>query len=226
MSIRIKLAWLLVAALALTACGGGGGGGDTLPINLPGGGGGGGTSQAYSPPVTTPPVETFQPAATWKASCFDTLPAGVYQNDSLSAWATEVFTRANSARQQNGVGLLLRSQGLDRVAQAHARDLALRKYLSHYTPDGLAPWERLTLAQLKDFSGLRITSDIAFNGVGENLAKGQETAAEVVNGWMNSPGHRTNLLNSTYMYVGTGIYFDPTNKEMPIHAVQLYVQGL
>jgi uncharacterized protein YkwD len=225
MWLRIITSLLAFTLVVLASCGGGGS--TPLDINVPGGGDGG-TSGIYIPPVTVPPVETYQSLGCWKASCFDTLPAGIYQNASMATWANDIFARANSARQQNGAVAMIRSAGLDRVAQAQARDMGLRNYFSHYTPEGVAPWERLQQAQLKDWNSLsaRSLSDISFNGVGENAAKGDETAAEVVDNWMNSPGHRTNLLNTRYVYVGTGVYYSAAGGSMPITAVQLYVEKL
>ena len=224
MGIRIVSGMFALALVALVSCGGGGS--QPLDINVPGGGGG--TSGIFVPPITKPVAESYVAGTCWKESCFDPLPADIYQNPSLTAWANEVFARANSARMQNGLPALTRSRGLDRVAQAHARDMALRNYFGHYTPEGLAPWERIQQAQLKDWSsvGGRAASDIAFNGVGENAAKGDESAAEIVDNWMNSPGHRANLLNAKYMYIGTGVYYDTTDVNMPIHSIQLYVEKL
>jgi uncharacterized protein YkwD len=220
---QLTLLTLLLVALA-AGCGGGGGG-DTNPINVPGGDHG---TSTYDPPVTTPPVETYLNAGSWKASCLDTLPAAIYQNESLATWARLVYENSNSTRVANGAGTLIRSAGLDRIAQAQARDMALRRYFAHATPEGVMPWDRIALAGLKDYSVVidgKVVSDISYNGVGENASKGRKSAADVIQGWMNSTGHRANLLNPIFTHVGTGVYFDPTDAELPMHAVQLYVQA-
>jgi uncharacterized protein YkwD len=222
LGIRISIITGLAALGLAASCGGGGG--DTLPINgIPGGGGG---QVSFTPPVTTPAVEGYSNLGSWKASCLDILPPATYQNPSLAAWADEVFTRVNTARTGAGLPALARSHGLDRIAQAQARDMALRNYFSHTNPDGQLPWDRLAMAGLKDYASVHATSDIAYNGVAENAAKGQESAEAIVNGWLQSPGHRANLMNSRYGYVGTGVYYDPTDLEMPIHAIQLYVEPI
>lgn len=189
---------------------------------------GGGNGKVYTPPVDVPQSETYVDEGSWVASCLDTLPASTYQNASLAAWADLIYGGVNNARAQNGVALLVRSHGLDRIAQAQARDMALRHYFSHESPEGLMPWDRLLLADLKDMSGvvdLRGVSDVAYNGVGENAAMGQESVGEVVNGWLGSTGHRRNMLDTIYTHVGTGVYYDPANYSMPVHVVQLYVQA-
>jgi len=213
---------VLVLVALLAACGGGGS--DVNPINDPSGH----DISSYNPPVTEPSLEAYQSNGTWKASCLDILPAGTYQNDSLASWATIVFNGVNSARQANGVPALTRSHGLDMVAQAQARDMALRNYFAHLNPEGMMPWDRLAAAGLKDYSSLsggKAVCDISYNGVAENAAKGYKGAQAVVNGWMVSDGHRKNLLNADYTHAGTGVYYDASDMEMPIHVIQLYVQA-
>jgi uncharacterized protein YkwD len=205
--------------MLLSSCGGGGFG---LILSD------GGNGKVYSPSIDVPPRETFQDKGSWVESCLSTLPESTYQNASLAEWAGLIYSGVNNARAQNGVPLLARSHGLDRIAQAQARDMALRHYFSHESPEGLMPWDRLLLAGLKDMSSvveLRNASDVAYNGVGENAAEGQESVDEVVNGWMGSSGHRHNLLNPIYTHVGTGVYYDPADLSMPVHVVQLYVQA-
>jgi uncharacterized protein YkwD len=208
----------LIVALSLwlfTGCGGGG------ALSLTDGG-----EKVYVPPVIKPTAEVYQELGSWKASCFDTVPAEIYQNATIAAWADTIFAASNKARLDNGVPALKRSSGLDRVEQAHCRDGALRHYFGHYSPEGYTPWERLDLALLKDYSAVagKGASALAWKGVAENAAMGQESAQQVVNGWLTSPSHRESLLNPRYTHVGTAVYYDPTNSEMPIRSFQLYVE--
>ena len=182
--------------------------------------------KVYNPPITKPTAEAYTEFGSWKASCYDTLPEDIYQNASLAAWADAIFAASNKARLDHGVPALQRSTGLDRVEQAHCRDTALRHYFGHYSPEGYTPWERLDFALLKDYSWLdgKAASAIAWKGVSENAAMGQESAQEVVSGWLNSPDHRASLLDPKYTHVGTAVYYDTTNSEMPVRSFQLYVQ--
>jgi cell division septation protein DedD len=82
---------------------------------------------------------------------------------------------------------------LDNAAQAKANDMAARNYWSHDTPDGQSPWTFFTAAGYE------------YQTAGENLAYGFDTSLNTVNAWMNSPGHRANILNTTYTEVGFGI---------------------
>jgi uncharacterized protein YkwD len=188
----------------------------------------------YSPPVVTPPVEVYQDLGSWKTSCFDTLPPGVYQNASLAAWADQIFNEVNAARAANGVPALIRSHGLDMVEQAHCRDTMLRHYNGHKTPEGWDPEDRLKFAQLKDYSaapgsialpGGKSPSAITIGPVSENYARGYESAHEIVQGWLNSPEHRKSLMDPQYKYVGTGVYFYDPDVDMPVNAFQLFVNG-
>jgi uncharacterized protein YkwD len=67
-----------------------------------------------------------------------------------------------------------------------------RGYFSHYSPDGKAPWDRLTAGGIQFFSA------------GENIAMGYPNPQAVHNGWMNSPGHRQNRLDGGWKRVGIG----------------------
>lgn len=82
---------------------------------------------------------------------------------------------------------------LAEVARAHSQDMADQAYFSHTSLDGRSPWDRLAGAGYSD-------------GSGENIAAGQGTAQDVMSSWMNSSGHRSNILNcgSTTMGVGIG----------------------
>lgn len=86
---------------------------------------------------------------------------------------------------------------LTAAAQAKANDMAARNYWSHDTPDGKAPWAFISAAGYN------------YELAGENLAYGFNGAEEAVIGWMNSPGHRANILNASYQNVGFGVVTSP-----------------
>jgi hypothetical protein len=99
----------------------------------------------------------------------------------------------NSQRINNGISALALNGVLDNAAQAKANDMAARDYWSHNTPDGQTPWTFMTAA------------GYSYQLAGENLAYGFATSSDTITGWMNSPGHRANILNGGYTEVGFGI---------------------
>jgi hypothetical protein len=98
----------------------------------------------------------------------------------------------NQQRISNGIGALALNGQLDNAAQAKANDMSARDYWSHNTPDGQTPWTFMTAAGYD------------YQLAGENLAYGFATASDTLTGWMNSPGHRANILNGGYTEVGFG----------------------
>lgn len=117
---------------------------------------------------------------------------------SVLGYATDMsiqslFDDTNQQRSANGVAGLSLNNQLDQAAQAKANDMAARDYWSHNTPDGQTPWTFITAA------------GYSYQTAGENLAYGFATAADTLTGWMNSPGHRANILNTSFTEVGFGI---------------------
>ncbi len=116
----------------------------------------------------------------------------------LLGYATEMSTSSllsltNTERIQGGLGRLTSNSKLAQAAQAKANDMALRDYWSHVTPDGKQPWSFI------------IASGYEYQSAGENLAYGFDTSSETINGWMNSPDHRANIMKSNYKEVGFGV---------------------
>jgi hypothetical protein len=108
-----------------------------------------------------------------------------------------LLSATNQARLSNGVGSLSNNAKLNNAAQAKANDMATRNYWSHNTPEGNPPWVFITNA------------GYSYSRAGENLAYGFATSADTVDGWMNSPAHRENVLNAGYSEVGFGIVNAP-----------------
>lgn len=104
-----------------------------------------------------------------------------------------LLANTNSQRTQNGLGGLGLNGTLSQAAQAKANDMITRNYWSHNTPDGQEPWVFI------------VSAGYSYQAAGENLAYGFADSAGAVIGWMNSPGHRANVLNTTYTEVGFGI---------------------
>ncbi|WP_327715147.1 CAP domain-containing protein [Streptomyces sp. NBC_00490] len=110
----------------------------------------------------------------------------------LSRTASEVVDLTNRERARHGLPPLTVDPFLTTAAQAHSADMIARDFYSHTSPDGSQPWDRAAAAG----SGRR--------SIGENIACGQRSPAEVVEGWMNSPGHRANILKPGFTHIGIG----------------------
>lgn len=103
----------------------------------------------------------------------------------------EMFEKVNTERSQKGLGQLVFSESLAEVGRNHCKDMFRRGYFSHYTPEGLSPFDRMAQA------------DIAFNYAGENLALAPNTEL-AMKGLMQSAGHRANILSVNFAKVGIG----------------------
>jgi uncharacterized protein YkwD len=103
-----------------------------------------------------------------------------------------MFTKLNKERTSRGIAALDFSETLAKVARAHCADMFKRGYFSHYTPEGLSPFDRMTEA------------DILFNNAGENLALAPNVDL-AMNGLMQSPGHKANILSTNFHRIGIGV---------------------
>ncbi|WP_431046049.1 CAP domain-containing protein [Streptomyces sp. P1-3] len=110
----------------------------------------------------------------------------------LARTASEVIALTNAQRAAARLAPLAPDPRLTVAAQAHSDDMVGRDFYSHTSPDGHQPWDRAAAA------------GCAHRGIGENIACGQRTPAEVVEGWMNSPGHRANILKPDFTHIGIG----------------------
>ncbi|TPQ18716.1 CAP domain-containing protein [Streptomyces sporangiiformans] len=110
----------------------------------------------------------------------------------LARTAAEVIALTNAERASAGLPPLALDSQLTAAAQGHSADMVARAFYSHTAPDGSEPWHRAAAA-----GSTRRT-------IGENIACGQRSPAEVVRGWMNSPGHRANILKPAFTHIGVG----------------------
>jgi uncharacterized protein YkwD len=106
--------------------------------------------------------------------------------------AAEVVRLVNVARANAGCRALHVDVHLTAAARLHSEDMARRNYFSHTSLDGRSPWDRIRA------QGYAYAS-------AENIAAGQRTPAAVMTAWMNSPGHRANILNCSSAAIGVGI---------------------
>ncbi len=104
----------------------------------------------------------------------------------------QMFNDVNRQRSENGLPELSQDEALATVAREHCSDMFARGYFSHYTPEGKSPFARMAEA------------DISFQAAGENLALAPEEQL-AMQGLMNSPGHRANILSKNFGRVGVGV---------------------
>ena len=127
-------------------------------------------------------------------------PALIYPGQKLTiptvtttAQENEVIRLVNVQRANAGLHMLTTNWQLCRVARYKSADMANKGYFSHTSPTYGSPF------QMMESFGLK------FSAAGENIAYGQQSPAEVMNAWMNSPGHRSNIMNGTYTEIGVGL---------------------
>lgn len=113
----------------------------------------------------------------------------------LAVSTSDVFTLSNNERVANGQAALSPNSKLNAAAQAKAQHMRDNNYFAHTAPDGTTGWNFIA------------NQGYSYTTAGENLAAGNQGASAVVQGWMDSPGHRANLLNSAYTEVGYGVTY-------------------
>jgi uncharacterized protein YkwD len=134
-------------------------------------------------PAPSPTRTTPKPPGSPAPSTAAPAPGGV---------TTQVVTLTNAERAKAGCGPLTVDATLTAVAQAHSQDMATSDYFDHNSQDGRTPFDRMTAA------GYR------YSTAAENIAAGQRTPQDVMTAWMNSPGHRANILNCALTQIGVG----------------------
>ncbi len=114
------------------------------------------------------------------------------KDTAASSYESEVVRLVNVERQKNGLAPLKEDWQLSRVARYKSQDMKDKGYFSHTSPTYGSPFQ-----MMKSFG-------ISYRSAGENIAKGQSTPAAVVNAWMNSSGHRANILSKSFTHIGVG----------------------
>jgi uncharacterized YkwD family protein len=111
-----------------------------------------------------------------------------------SGFEEQVVKLVNQERAKQGLKPLTHRADLKNVAQKKAEDLINSNYFSHTSPNYGSPFDMMK------------TFGISYSTAGENIAKGQKSPQEVMNAWMNSSGHRANILKPEYDTIGVGFY--------------------
>lgn len=151
---------------------------------------------AQPPEEETPPAEEAPPQEE---------PDAPEESGGVQEAAEAVASLVNAARQDAGLSELELDADLCAAAQARAQEIA--QSFSHTRPDGSS-----CFTILEEFG-------ISYRAAGENIAMGQRTPEEVMDGWMNSSGHRANILNGTFTSIGVGYYVDGAGAA---HWVQIF----
>lgn len=113
-------------------------------------------------------------------------------SDAVDSYERKVVELVNEQRRANGLSALSYDWELSRVARYKSQDMKDRGYFSHTSPTYGTPFE-----MIRAFG-------ISYRTAGENIAMGYRTPEAVVTGWMNSSGHRANILNAAYKRIGVG----------------------
>ncbi|WP_284141541.1 CAP domain-containing protein [Virgibacillus sp. LDC-1] len=146
------------------------------------------TPTADKKPVQKPEAPAKENTTTNKPA--QSTPQG--QNYALSQFEQQVVDLTNQERAKQGLSALKVDWELSRVAREKSRDMSVNGYFSHNSPTYGSPFD-----MMKSWG-------ISYNTAGENIAKGQRTPQEVVNAWMNSEGHRANIMNGKFTHIGVG----------------------
>jgi uncharacterized protein YkwD len=151
------------------------------------------TSTKTTKPVTTKTNTTAtKPAATKPTTTKPTTTKPAATNSSMSSYASQVLQLVNKERAKEGLSALTTNTTLTSAADKRAKETF--QSFSHTRPDGTS------------FSTVLKEFNISYRAAGENIAYGQKTPQEVVTGWMNSPGHRANIMNKNFGKIGIGVY--------------------
>ena len=113
-----------------------------------------------------------------------------------------VWEMTNQARRAKGLAPLSQDNELTEVARAHSDDMLVRRFFDHTTPDGVSFDERISDRYRHR---VRIMGENIWYASGYNLGKIQQVAKEIVDDWMNSPGHRDNILDPKFTHLGVGV---------------------
>jgi uncharacterized protein YkwD len=138
-------------------------------------------------------VDASPLAAAGAAPTSPTSPTG--QATTAKSATAQIVLLVNQERAASGCDPLSVDPRLTTAAQSHSQDMAKHGYFAHDTPDGKNPGQRITA------SGYR------WRTFGENIAIGYVDPSSVMNGWMNSPDHRKNILNCAFHDIGVGLAY-------------------
>ncbi|CQR73664.1 Cysteine-rich secretory protein family protein [Sporomusa ovata DSM 2662] len=165
------------------------------------------SSNTTSSPTTGSNGTGSPTTATGSSSTTSTTSTGTSSGNVITT-EQQAVSLLNADRRANGLPDLQVDSRLTTLARNYAQDMLNRNYFSHYSPEGQSPFDRMKQA------------GITYSAAGENIAINR-TVQQAEAAFMNSSGHRANILNSTYTKVGIGIAFDKSGN---IYIVQNFIK--
>jgi uncharacterized YkwD family protein len=155
-----------------------------------------GQNRTVAPPNTQNPATPANPTSQQQIPATPAKPPAQQPNAAPSAGisqiAQQVIELTNNERRKNGLPPLSADASLSKVAQTKTNDMNAKHYFSHTSPTYGSPFD-----MMRDFG-------VTYRAAGENIAMGQTSAQQVVTSWMNSEGHRKNILSTSYTNIGVG----------------------
>ncbi|MCM3704929.1 MULTISPECIES: CAP domain-containing protein [Cytobacillus] len=142
-------------------------------------------------PAKAPAQQPVKAQETAKAPAEQTKEAAPASSE-VSAYEKKVLELTNQEREKAGVPALKLDEELSKVAREKSRDMKSKGYFDHNSPTYGSPFD-----MMKQFG-------ISYTTAGENIAMGQQSPEEVVQAWMNSEGHRKNIMNANFTHLGVG----------------------
>ncbi|WP_340013528.1 CAP domain-containing protein [Paenibacillus sp. FSL K6-1318] len=160
------------------------------------------TTKPEQPTKPAQPTQEEKPATTPAKDPSNTGNTGNTGNNTSNSgsestqsdFATQVVKLVNAERAKAGLSALSSDALLDKVAVAKVKDMSNNNYFDHQSPTYGSPFD-----MMKQFG-------VTYSYAGENIAKGQKTPQEVVTAWMNSEGHRANILSKNFTHIGVGYF--------------------
>jgi len=129
----------------------------------------------------------------------------------VKAQETEVIRLVNVQRAKAGLQPLTQNWQLSRVARYKSQDMIDRGYFAHNSPTYGSPF------RMMESFGIR------YSAAGENIAMGQQSPSQVMNAWMNSPGHRNNIMSPSFTQIGVGLAKDKYGR---MYWTQMFIKPL
>ena len=129
----------------------------------------------------------------------------------IKSLESQVVKLVNVERAKQGLQPLTENWQLSRVARYKSADMATKNYFSHTSPTYGSPFKMMESFGIK------------YSSAGENIAYGQKTPEQVMTAWMNSPGHRSNIMSPSYSQIGVGY---ATNKSGTAYYTQMFIRPI
>ncbi|MEU1269116.1 CAP domain-containing protein [Streptomyces sp. NPDC005799] len=152
------------------------------------------TKKPKAPPSKKPKTRPTKPSQKETAPPKQSATAPAVTVSAQAAAEAEVLKLVNEERAKVGCSAVSANSTLSELAESFSDAMAALNFFDHTDPSGATPWDRAAKLGITNLGG-------------ENIARGQADAAAVMEAWMNSPGHRANILNCDFKTLGVGVHF-------------------